>query len=148
MKKLIYLLLIAILGLTGYSIFHSASTHVEAVKTADELTAKTDSLSGQVKTLHQERNSALTKISELDSTLTSKDEMLVKQNGVLSMLKKESVNLKKMGPIVIHDTVYVTETSNFWGRKKKSIETSSSVDTLELEPVEELVEPVDSVNLN
>ena len=46
--------------------------------------------------------------------------------------------VKQMGPIIIHDTIYITETKNFWGKKKTSVGQTTSVDTLEIEvPVSE-----------
>ena len=38
-----------------------------------------------------------------------------------------------MGPIIIHDTIYITESKNFWGKKKTTVESVSSTDTLEIE---------------
>lgn len=139
MKKWIYLLLFAIIGLVCYTLFYSAKSHVEAVQVADELVVKTDSLDKTVKVLHKEKETALQQIQLLDSTLVVKDQVIDQQKNNLTTLRRDAAVLKKMGPIIIHDTVYVTETKNFWGKKKKTVETVSSTDTLDIPQTE--IEP-------
>lgn len=136
MKKWIYLLLFAIIGLVCYNLFYSAKTHVEAVQVADELIVKTDSLNNTVKVLVKEKDSALKEIEILDSTLVVKDQLIEIQSTNIKTLRRDTAALKRVGPIIIHDTVYITETKNFWGRKKKTIEKVSSSDTLEVEESE------------
>lgn len=136
MKKGIYLLLFAIIGLVCYSLFYNAKTHVQAVQVADELVVKTDSLDKTVKILHKQKDSVMQKIEVLDSVIGVKDQIIDNQESNLTTLKRDKEALRKMGPIVIHDTVYVTETKNFWGKKKKTIENVSSTDTLEIESPE------------
>jgi hypothetical protein len=133
MKKGIYFILLAIVSLVCYTLFYNAKTHVEAVETTNELVTKADSLTTTVKILHKERDSAFTKIDLLDSTLVSKDSILVKQVTDLTTLKRNIVAIKKIGPIIVHDTVYITESKNFWGKKKTTIENVTSTDTLEIE---------------
>lgn len=132
MKKWIYILLFAIIGLVFYTLFYSAKTHVEAVQVADELVIKTDSLNNTVEVLHKKNDSALTKIQLLDSTISEKETLISEQNNVLRILKRDTAALKKIGPIIIRDTIYITESKNFWGKKKTTTETSTSVDTLEI----------------
>lgn len=133
MKKLIYLLLLAIICLVCYSLFYNAKTHVEAVKVADELEVKTDSLDKTVKILHMEKETALKQVDMLDSTLTVKDQVIDQQKNNIVSLKRDAAVLKKQGPIIIHDTIYITETKSFWGKKKRTVESKSSTDTLDLE---------------
>ena len=133
MKKGMYFILFAIISLVCYTLFYNAKTHVEAVETTNELVTKADSLTATVQVLHKERDAAFTKITSLDSTLVLKDSLITTQNLNLTTLKKNVMAIKKMGPIVIHDTVYVTESKNFWGKKKTTVENVSSTDTLEIE---------------
>lgn len=133
MKKGMYFILLAIISLVCYTLFYNAKTHVEAVETTNELVTKADSLETTVKVLHKERDSAFIKIDLLDSTLVSKDSILVKQVTDLTTLKRNIVAIKKVGPIIVHDTVYITESKNFWGKKKTTIENVTSTDTLEIE---------------
>lgn len=141
MKKQIYFLLFAIIALVCYTIFRNAKTHVEAVEVVEELVVKADSLNIKVNTLHKEKDSVITEMEVLDSTIDSKDKLIYKQNAALSILKRDTAALKKVGPIIIRDTVYITETKNFWGKKKKSIESSSStIDTLEIDFSEDSLE--------
>lgn len=137
MKKQIYFLLAAIIALVCYTIFRNAKTHVEAVEVATELAVVSDSLSSaadslteKVTILHKEKDSVLTENEMLDSTLEVKDMFIIKQSSAIKSLKNDTAALKKVSTIVIRDTVYVTESKNFWGRTKKSVETSSDVDTL------------------
>ena len=135
MKKGIYFILISIVSLVCYTLFYNAKTHVEAVEATNELVTKADSLAVTVEVLHKERDSAFTKIDLLDSTLVSKDSILVKQVTDLTTLKRNIVAIKKVGPIIVHDTVYITESKNFWGKKKTTIENVTSIDTLEIEEI-------------
>jgi len=133
MKKGMYFILLAIISLVCYTLFYNAKTHVEAVETTNELVSETDSLLTTVKILHKEKDSAISKINLLDSAITSKDSLLVKQSTDLTSLKRNIVAIKKIGPIIIHDTIYITESKNFWGKKKTTVETTTSTDTLEIE---------------
>lgn len=144
MKKWIYILLVLIISLVCYSIFFNAKTHVEAVKIVDELVVKTDSLTNTVEVINQEKELALTKVELLDSLIEGKDSIISQQNSDLKTLKKESLALKKTAPIIIHDTVYITESKNFWGKKKTSIQKSSNADTLEVIELQNL--ETDSTN--
>jgi hypothetical protein len=121
------------MGLVCYSLFYSAKTHVEAVQVADELVVKTDSLGKTVNVLHKEKETALEQIQFLDSTLVVKEQVIDRQKMNLTTLRRDAAVLKRVGPIIIHDTVYVTETKSFWGKKKKTVETVSSTDTLDLQ---------------
>lgn len=133
MKKLMYVLLFAIIALFSYSLFNNAKTHVETVEAVEKLAVETDSLHTTVSVLSKSKDSALTQIEALDSTLTAKDQLIMDQKTTLTGLKRDAESLKKMGPIIIRDTVYITETRNFWGKTKKTVEKVSDADTLELE---------------
>jgi hypothetical protein len=137
MKKWIYLILFAIIALVSFNLFYSAKTHVEAVQVADELIVKTDSLDKKVKVLAKEKDSALKEIETLDSALVFKDQLIEDQKTSIRTLRRDTAALKKIGPIIIHDTIYITETKNFWGKKKKTIEKTSTTDTLEVEGLEQ-----------
>ena len=138
MKGKLKFLLFGIILLVSLNLFFNAKTHVDTVESAEKFKSKSDSLTTKVVTLKKEKDSAISKIEILDSTLTVKDEVIEKQSSHLNKLKNESMMIKQVGPIIIHDTIYITETKNFWGKKKTSIEQTTSVDTLEVEvPVSE-----------
>ena len=137
MKKQIYFLLVAIIALVCYTIFRNAKTHVEAVEVVEELVVVTDSLSTaadslseKVTVLHKEKDSVICEKHMLDSTLVVKDMVINKQSSAIKSLRNDTAALKKVSTIVIRDTVYITESKSFWGRTKKSVETSSGADTL------------------
>lgn len=138
MKGKLKFLLFGIILLVSLNLFFNAKTHVDTVESAQKLQTKSDSLTIKVVTLKKEKDSAISKIEILDSTLTVKDEVIEKQSSHLNQLKNESMRIKQVGPIIIHDTIYITESTNFWGRKKTSVEQTTTVDTLEVEvPVSE-----------
>lgn len=130
MKKKMYFLLFAIIASVCYTLFYNAKTHVETVEAVDALVVKADSLTTQVEVLYREKDSAIAQIGILDSTLTLRDSTISKQKDALYGLKRIFMNTKPAPPIIIRDTVYITETKNFWGRKKTSIESTTTQDTL------------------
>lgn len=130
MKKQIYILLFAIIALVCYTLFYNAKTHVQAVEVVEELEIKTDSLTETVTVLHKEKDSVICEKHMLDSALVVKDMVINKQSSAIKSLRNDTAALKKVSTIIIRDTVYITESKNFWGKKKKSIETSTGVDTL------------------
>lgn len=131
MKKYIYSVLFIILLLISFNVYFSAKQHVDVVKVADELVVKSDSLTSEVKVLTKVKDSAMSRIEMLDSTILSKDSVITKQFSDIRGLKLDTAKLKKVSTIVIRDTVYITESKNFWGKKKKTVESSSSVDSVE-----------------
>lgn len=130
MKKQIYILLFAIIALVCYTLFYNAKTHVQAVEVVEELEIKTDSLTETVTVLHKEKDSVICEKHMLDSALVVKDMVINKQSSAIKSLRNDTAALKKVSTIIIRDTIYITESKNFWGKKKKSIETSTGVDTL------------------
>lgn len=145
MKKYIYSVLFIILLLISFNVYFSAKQHVDVVKVADELVVKSDSLTSEVKVLTKVKDSAMSRIEMLDSTILSKDSVITKQFSDIRGLKLDTAKLKKVSTIVIRDTVYITESKNFWGKKKKTVESSSSVDSVETDEPE--VE-IDSLKTN
>jgi len=138
MKTKLKFLLFVIVLLVSLNLFFNAKTHVDTVKSAEKLKTQSDSLTKKVVTLNKEKDSVISKIDVLDSTLLVKENVIEEQSLNLNTLKKQTLMIKQMGPIIIHDTIYITETKNFWGKKKTSIEQTTSVDTLEVEvPVSE-----------
>lgn len=133
MKKLIYPLLFTIILFVCFNVFFSAKKHVDTVKEVDELVVKTDSLKEEVIVLNKVKDSVISKVESLDSTLCLKDSLITKQKYDLRTLKLDTARLKKVSTIIIRDTVYITETKNFWGRKKKTVETGSSTDSLDID---------------
>lgn len=147
MKKQIYVLLFSIIGLVCYSLFYNAKTHVKTIEVVDELVEKADSLDTKVKVLHKQKDSVLTELKVMDSTITSKDSLITLQKANIWFLKKDASVLKTVAPIIIRDTVYVTEYKNFWGKKIRSIESTSNTDTLDLDLYQDSV-IVDTTSFN
>lgn len=138
MKKWIYLLLIVIIGLVCYTLFRNAKKQVETINAVDELVIKTDSLNNTnkslnktVKVIYKLKDSVLIEKNSLDSILTIKNKIINRQNINLKLLKQNPIFLQKVNYIV-HDTVYITETKNFWGKKKRTVEMTSNIDTFQM----------------
>lgn len=76
-----------------------------------------------------------------DSAITGKIEKTVKRISILkednTKLKKENEHLKDVvrvtKSIVIRDTIYIKEKTNFWGKKKISTDSIQSIDSTEHE---------------
>lgn len=67
------------------------------------------------------------KIEKLEKGIVHKVEDLQKEN---QLLKKEVMLVKT---IVVRDTVYIKEKTNFWGKKKISTDSSQSIDSTIIE---------------
>lgn len=143
MKKLIYPLLFTIILFVCFNVFFSAKKHVDTVKEVDELVVKTDSLKEEVIVLNKVKDSVISKVQSLDSTLCSKDSLISKQNFAIRTLRLDTAKLNKVSTIIIRDTVYITETKNFWGRRKKTIESSSATDSIEINVLDSI--PTDTI---
>ena len=74
--------------------------------------------------------------------MAEKDKTINNQKKSLFAMMKEAATkvFARESVIYIHDTVYITETKNFWGRKKTSVaKTETSIDSasnfIEQEPI-------------
>ena len=56
---------------------------------------------------------------------------IIESDKMVDSLKKENETLKETikitKSIIIHDTIYIKETTNFWGKKKILVDSSSTV---------------------
>lgn len=56
---------------------------------------------------------------------------IIESDKMVDSLKKENETLKETikitKSIIIHDTIYIKEKTNFWGKKKISVDSSSTV---------------------
>jgi len=147
-KYIIHVILFSVIFFICFNIFFNAKQHVDTVKVVDELVVESDSLKSEVKILNIVKDSVMEKIELLDSTICSKDSLIVRQRVDLKTLKLDTARLKKVSTIIIRDTVYITETKNFWGRKRKTIETASSTDSLQLELNENDTTTLDTTKFN
>lgn len=146
-RNQIYILLVSIITLVCYALLYNAKTHVQAVEVVDELVDVKDSLANQVIILYREKDSAVTILTTMDSTLMAKDAMLGMQRYALMLVQKKTDSLQLVGPMIIRDTVYVTESKSFWGKVKKSVEVVSDTTLLEFPKAELEIDtiPVDTI---
>ena len=76
-------------------------------------------------------------IPEAEKKIKEREKVIIKKIFVLKSssdsLKKENEGLKEIvrvtKSIVIRDTIYIKEKTNFWGKKKVSTDSSQSVDS-------------------
>lgn len=136
MKNKIFLLLFGIILLVVVTIGFNAKKQVDSVQEIVSLETTKDSLKTKVYELKNENDSVVSIMELLDSTLVMRESLINRQWNSINFLKNETTQIKKMGPIVIRDTIYITETKNFWGKKSKSIETITNIDTLELDTIQ------------
>lgn len=136
MKNKIFLLLFGIILLVVVTIGFNAKKQVDSVQEIVSLETTKDSLKTKVYELKNENDSVVCILGVLDSTLVMRESLINRQWNSINFLKNETTQIKKMGPIVIRDTIYITETKNFWGKKIKSIETITNIDTLELDTIQ------------
>lgn len=150
MKNKIALILVffATISLALYSIFISGTNHAKVVEESQELVEQTSALSDSVIGLKQERKVSLEKLSSIDSLAQEQQQLIDNQEKKIAVLNKEAKlfhemakSIKPLKPeiVYIHDTVFITEKKNFWGKTKKSITTTQSIDSVFSE------EPVDSL---
>ena len=106
MKK--FLLILLLVGC------QSANTEVVDIQEMDTIFVKSDSLAKQ----------ALVVLPKADKQV---DKLIERIEVKMEYLKVEAVKANTVKTIVIRDTIYITETKNFWGKKKISVDSSQSV---------------------
>jgi len=76
--------------------------------------------------------------------LVEQKQLILEQIKDINNKKNELKKTKVVEPIkevfYIHDTIFITEKKNFWGKTKKTIQQSTSVDSLQF------FEESDSIN--
>lgn len=92
----------------------SANTEVVDIQEMDTIFVKSDSLAKQ----------ALVVLPKADKHV---DKLIERIEVKMEYLKVEAVKANTVKTIVIRDTIYITETKNFWGKKKISVDSSQSV---------------------
>lgn len=92
----------------------SPNTEVVDIEQIDTIFVKSDSLAKQ----------ALVVLPKADKQV---DKLIEKIEVKMEYLKVEAVKANTVKTIVVRDTIYITETKNFWGKKKITIDSSQSV---------------------
>ena len=153
MKKsytLLYILVFLLVSVVGVTIYVSGKSHIDAVNTAVKLDSANVALQEQVIVVSKTYSS---KMSKLDSAIAKKDSTIKVQKGnIFSLIGQVAKQMfVKTSSVFVHDTVFITEKKNFWGRTKTSVaKTETSVDssssTIVQEPIlmGSMVAPVDS----
>lgn len=93
------------------------SPEVEVNEYTDSLSVKSDSIANQ----------ALVILPKADKQV---DRLIERIEIRIDNLRTEVAN-KVVKTIVIRDTIYITEKKNFWGKKKISVDSSQSIDSVE-----------------
>ena len=149
---LLYVLVFLLVAIVGVTIYVSGKNHMAAVETAVKLDSANASLQEQVVVVTNKYGKEL---SKYDSVLAKKDSTIkVQKNSIFGLIKQVATRLFVTTSSIsyVHDTVFVTEKKNFWGRVRTSVATTSStVDScnsvMHEEPIllGSQIEPVDSL---
>jgi hypothetical protein len=113
--------LIVVIGLT---IAFNVKKHVEVISTATELATEKAQLQKDVLIIKHN-------IKSYDSIVAKKDSTIKTQKkSIFGLLKEVATKMMVTTSVVtVHDTVYITEKKNFWGKTKRSVQLASSVDS-------------------
>ena len=149
---LLYVLVFLLVAIVGVTIYVSGKNHMAAVETAVKLDSANASLQEQVVVVTNKYGKEL---SKYDSVLAKKDSTIkVQKSSIFGLIKQVATRLFVTTSSIsyVHDTVFVTEKKNFWGRVRTSVATTSStVDScnsvMHEEPIllGSQIEPVDSL---
>lgn len=126
------------------SIFFIGKKQVDTTTKLIDLKSTTIELMDSVGHLHQKHTVYKNELDMKDSLIQKQESVIDLQNKDLNVMKREvskiksSVQTKQI--VYIHDTIVITEKKNFWGKTKKTIQQSSSVDSLEFNDNTETVE--------
>lgn len=126
----------------------SGKNHIEVAQESATLVEEKAALKDSVVGLACKNTESLKKLKAADSTLTAQVSLIKDQQKKIVSLDKETKSLKaapkmamalKPEIIYIHDTVFITEKKNFWGKTKKTVTSVQSIDSVFRE------EPIDSL---
>lgn len=98
----------------------------------EDLISETDTLIQGSTTLYDSVENMLPKTEKAINIIRYEIKKDIKESKELAdSLKKENEGLKETiritKSIIIHDTIYIKEKTNFWGKKKVSVDSSSAV---------------------
>jgi hypothetical protein len=117
----------------------SGKNHVDAVQESAVLLEQRAQLKDSVVSLECVKKESIKKLKEADSVLTSQNELITSQQKKIVSLDKEAKAAKAQPKsvmaiepkiIYVHDTVFVTEKKNFWGRTKKTVVSVQAIDSV------------------
>jgi hypothetical protein len=126
LKRSLSIVFLLIILIALASIFFNGNAHLEVSKEAEKLVENNQSLTKKINVVITENKKIQAKVEAKDSALAVKESQIVSLNFGIYKVRKD-VNLKQV--IYIHDTIYITEKKNFWGKSKKTITSVSNVDT-------------------
>ena len=131
-KKYLYIVLAVLIGFVSFVLYWSGKSHIEVAVAAQELQQDNTQLHQSVDSLGNTIVVYKHKYAITDSVIAEKDKTITTQKkSIFSLLADAATKVFARESIVyIHDTVYITEKKNFWGRTKVNVEKSvASIDT-------------------
>ena len=141
-KKYLYIVLAVLIGFVGYILYWSGRSHVDVVVAAKELQQTNVELTHSVDSLGNTIVVYKHKYAITDSVIAEKDKTISTQKkSIFSLLADAATKVFARESVVyIHDTIYITEKKNFWGKTKVNVEKSvasidSSSSLIEQEPI-------------
>lgn len=141
-KKYLYIVLVVLIGFVGFILYWSGKNHVEVVVAAQELKQDNTELHQSVDSLGNTIVIYKQKYAISDSIITEKDKTISSQKRSIFGMLADAANkvFTRESVVYIHDTVFITEKKNFFGRTKTSIaKSTTSIDSssslIEQEPI-------------
>ena len=131
-KKYLYIVLAVLIGFVGFVLYWSGKSHVEVVVAAQELQQDNTQLHQSVDSLDNTIIVYKRKYAITDSVIAEKDKTIINQKKSIFGLLADAATKEfaRESVVYIHDTVYITEKKNFWGKTKRNIEVSvASIDS-------------------
>lgn len=137
-KVLLPIVFFATIAVAITYIVISGKSHVEVIQKSEELVEQKAQLTDSVVSLECAKKESLKKLKEVDSALVSNKKLIEEQKQKIVSLDKET-KLLKVAPkavmaspsiVYIHDTVFITEKKNFWGKTKRTVNSVQSIDSV------------------
>ena len=141
-KKYLYIVLAVLIGFVGFVLYWSGKSHIEVAVAAQELQQDNTQLHQSVDSLGNTIVVYKHKYAITDSVIAEKDKTISTQKkSIFGLLADAATKVfARQSVVYIHDTIYITEKKNFWGKTKRNVEMSvasidSSSSLIEQEPI-------------
>lgn len=143
MKNKVWLALVlcAIVAVAIYHLVVSGKQQIVEVQKSEALAQEKIKLCDSVKGLTVQKEKSLDQLKVADSLVQEQVGIINQQQYKIATLDQETRLLKKQPKeklatalkpeiIYVHDTVIITEKKNFWGKTKKTVTSTQSIDSV------------------
>jgi hypothetical protein len=147
-KVLLPIIFFAIIAVAISYLVISGKDRIEEAQQTEIILQQNTSLTDSVVCLESKASAVEKKLKAADSIVSVQTAKIADQIQKISKLDQEAKTLKSAPKLVmaskpeiiyIHDTVFITEKKNFWGKTRKTVTSVQSIDSVFRE------EPIDSL---